>query len=128
MTTDVVSANIAKVTLAVSSGATIAAPQFGSDMEEVILYVFGIVVSIIALSYNECHVSKSDSIWKLITKASRYVVVGMFAYPSAYAYAGTVVWNYSAFKGLAGVIVTLSIVMLMDAWIQGKSDKLKGGK
>lgn len=128
MTTDLVSTNLAKVTLAVSSGATVAAPNMGSTKEELIFYVFGIVVSLIALSYNECHVSKSKSKWQLATKASRYVVVGMFAYPSAYAYAGQAIWDYSAFKGLSGVIVTLSIVVLMDAWIHGKTDRLREGK
>lgn len=128
ITTDTLSAKLANATLGASSGGAIAAPHFGTSSLEMTLYTLGVIISIIAVSYNECHVSKSETIPKLITKTLRYVAVGAFTYPTAYVYAGEQIWNYSAFKGLAGVIATLSIVMLLDAWLSGKSDKLRGDK
>lgn len=124
---DTITAKLANAALAASSGGVIAAPYFDISSGEMILYVLGFVCSMIAFSHNEHHVNKSDTKWKMATKAFRYIAVGVFAYPSAYVYAGTV-WKYSAFQGLSGVIATLSIVMLMDAWVSGKADKLRGEK
>lgn len=128
MSVDAISTKITNAALAASSGGAIAAPYFGSSREEMLFYVFGVIVSIIAFSHNECHVSRSATFWAKVTKASRYVIVGAFTYPSAYAYAGEAMWKYSAFQGLAGVVATLLIVTLMDAWVQGKSDRFRSGK
>lgn len=114
--------------MAAGSGGMIAAPTFNISSGEVILYVFGFMIAVIAFAHNEYHVNKSDTVWKAITKGARYVAVGIFAYPSAYAYAGHAIWDYSAFKGLAGVVVTLVAVALLDAWLIGKENKLKDGK
>lgn len=125
---ETISAKLANAALAASTGGAISAPYFGSSSGETILYVLGIVISMIAFSHNECHINKSETKWGMATKASRYVAVGVFTYPSAYVYAGNSIWNYSAFQGLAGVIATLSIVVIMDAWVSGRADKLRGGK
>lgn len=125
---ETISAKLANAALAASTGGAISAPYFEISSGEMILYVLGIVFSMIAFSYNECHVNKSETKWGMASKASRYVAVGVFTYPSAYVYAGNTIWKYSAFQGLAGVIATLTIVMLMDAWVSGNVNKLKGGK
>lgn len=127
-TEDIVSTKLANAALSASTGGAIASPYFGTGSLEMTLYILGIIISIIAVSYNECHVSKSETIPKLITKTLRYVALGVFTYPTAYVYAGEKIWDYSAFKGLSGVVATLSIVMLLDAWVSGKSDRLRGDK
>jgi hypothetical protein len=128
MIKDAVSAKIVNTTLAVSSGGIASAQHFGVTEEEVILYVFGFIVSIIAFSHNEYHESKSESMMQMLSKALRYIVIGVFAYPAAYAYSGHAIWDYCAFKGFVGVVATLSAVMLMDAWLKGKVSSLRGGK
>jgi len=117
---------IANGLLAVSSGGVVA-PVFGIAQEEIILYVLGFVVSIIAFAHAETHKNKSETLLKMIINAFRYIAVGVFTYPTAYVYAGQKVWAYSAFQGLAGVVATLVAVALLDAWIVGKSEKLKKG-
>lgn len=114
--------------LAASSGGAMSAPVFSVGSGEALLYVLGLIISLIAFSHNEYHKNRSETKMQMITKASRYIAVGVFTYPSAYAYAGNSVWNYSAFQGLVGVIATLIIVALMDAWIIGKEKELKGDK
>lgn len=125
--TETISAKLANAALAASSGGVIAAPYFDISSGEMVLYVLGFVCSMIAFTHNEHHIHKSETGWQMFTKASRYIAVGIFAYPSAFVYAGTV-WKYSAFQGLSGVIATLSVVLLMDAWVGGRADKLRGGK
>ncbi|UFH59849.1 hypothetical protein [Sulfurovum mangrovi] len=128
MIKDAVSTKAVNTALAVSSGGIASSQHFGVSEQEVILYVFGFIVSVIAFAHNEYHINRSESMMQMLSKALRYIVVGVFAYPAAYAYAGHTVWDYCAFKGLAGVIATLSIVVLMDAWVSGKANSLRGKK
>jgi len=128
MVKDAISTKVVNTALAASSGGIVSSHHFNVSEQEVILYVFGFIVSVIAFAHNESHVHKSESIPQMISKALRYIVVGIFAYPAAYAYVGDNVWDYCAFKGLAGVIATLSIVVLMDAWISGKANSLRNRK
>lgn len=127
MVKDAVSTKLASATMAISSGGIASSQHFNVSEQEIILYVFGFIVSVIAFAHNEYHVNKSDTAMQMISKASRYIIVGVFSYPAAYAYAGYM-WNYCAFKGLAGVVATLSIVVLMDAWVSGKAEKYRGLK
>lgn len=127
-TANTVGSKLTNITMAASGGGVIAAPKLGASESEVFLYILGFVISVIAFAHNEYHVNKSDTLKQALAKAARYIAVGIFTYPSAYAYAGYKIWDYGAFKGLSGVIATLLIVALMDAWLAGKEKKLKDMK
>ncbi|MDM5272069.1 hypothetical protein PGH07_07745 [Sulfurovum sp. zt1-1] len=122
---NILNAKVANGAMAASGSGMVVSPLFGAGTGEIVLYALGFLFSVIAFAYNEYHVNKSENKKQALSKAARYIGVGMFTYPSAYVYAGNNIWNYSAFQGLSGVVATLTIVALMDAWLIGRAKRLE---
>ncbi len=120
-------ATVAKVGLSVTSGGAVTAGLFHWETPYVILMLIGFIVSIIAFLYNEAHVSKSDTKFKLATKGTKYSLLGVFMFPTAYVYSGLEVWLFAPFQAFIGIALTLAIVSLYDAFVDGKIKKFREG-
>lgn len=116
----------AKTGVALSSGGLVTAGMFQWETPYYLLMFIGFIVSIIAFLYNEAHVSKSDTRLKLLTKGTKYALLGVFAFPSSYVYTGIKLWLFVPFQSFIGIAFTLSVVILYDAFIDGKIKSMKG--
>jgi len=112
--------------ISITSGGLTTAGLFQWETPYLILMAIGFVISIISLVYNEAHGVKSTTRTKLITKGLKHTLLGVFFFPTAYAYAGLNIWAFAPFQAFVAIALTFSLVSLYDAFIEGKIKKIKG--
>lgn len=123
-------ATMIKATTTASSGLAVA-EVFTTELTA--LMALGIFVSLFSLAYNEAHINKSDTLLKLITKGSKYILFGIFAYPSAFQLTGWASDRFLEFssipvQALVGVLATWFAVFLTDKASIGIASKFEKGE